>query len=213
MTDTPFAGVTLCGSTAHKHKHFGGAPRVHFCYAQHAPTTRLPGGDPKAAELSGSAGTIPGWVHDVSMRVSRRILVVLPIIAVAAAAATLLSNDPGAEVPYVDSVLARTSAHVIYVLPPGTRVTVEQDAAVATARAYSGAPSAAVVHSARLGLYSDLSEQNLLVWVIDIEGVSRPAHQAVGQGKPRVITREVWMVSATAPGDPISSFAALPPLR
>lgn len=90
-----------------------------------------------------------------------------------------------------------------------------QDDAVATARRYTGAPSTAVVRSVRLALYSDPSEQNVLVWVIALDGISRSAHRAFSTTSvpERTITREVWMVSATQAGQAIASFASLPPLK
>ena len=148
------------------------------------------------------------------MRVSRKVLFLLPLLVVALVA-MLRTSEVGAGAPYVDAVLARTSAHVDYVIPAGVQAAVGQDQAIATARRYANAPASAIAHSARLGFYSDLADRNLLVWVVDLEGISRPAHRQLTTSSvpPRIITREVWMISASEPGKAIASFAALPPLR
>jgi len=147
------------------------------------------------------------------MQVSRRFLRLVPLLILAVAA--ILGSGARADPSYVEAVLANTSAHVDYLIPSGVQATVGEEAAVATARRYANAPSSAVAHSARLAVYSDLADHNVLVWVIDLEGMSRAAHHAFTATPvpARIITREVWMISASEPGKAVASFASLPALK
>jgi hypothetical protein len=149
------------------------------------------------------------------MQVKRRVLLLAALPLIAAAVALLLPAGARAEQSYVEATLANTSARLDYVIPPGVAAIVTQDEAVGTARRYANAPPNAVARSVRLALYSDLADHGVLVWVVDLDGISRAAHQQVMASPvpPRIITREVWMISATEPGKAFASFASLPAIK
>jgi hypothetical protein len=139
------------------------------------------------------------------------------IVAALAAVVVLgvaIARSANADPPYPDYVLAGTSTRVNYVVPARVAPTVTQDVAIATARRFVSAPSG-TVRSVRLGLYSDLADRDVLVWVVDLDGIHYPAlagpvHRNDPQPAPRVFTRAVIFVSATAPDQVIGTLAAAP---
>ena len=141
----------------------------------------------------------------------------IPLAAALAAIALVglgIARSASADPPYVEYLLAGTSTRVSDAVPAGVVPAVPQDAAVATARRFVSEPSS-IVRGVRLGLYSDLADKDLLVWVVDLDGLhysalGGPVHRDSPQSAPRVFTRVVVFVSATTPDHVISTIEAAP---
>lgn len=144
---------------------------------------------------------------------SWKLTVTIAVAAIAAVGA--LSMNARAEPPYADYALSATSTKVNYVVPPGLSPVVTAQEAAETARSFTASQSART-KSVLLGLYSDLADRDVLVWVVDLDGLSMPAlggpvGRATQQNQPaRTITRAVVFVSASQPNHVVSALSVAP---
>ncbi len=137
------------------------------------------------------------------MRRNRKFLVLGLFAMVLVGAGLLVGRPTDALTPWPDRVVGLTSLRIDYVVPANAPIAVTQDAAIGKARLHTRAPTA-VVHSARLAFYNDLSVHGLLVWVVDLDGInldqlSGPMQRNGAPAPREVTTRAVVFVSATQP--------------
>lgn len=131
------------------------------------------------------------------------------------AAAVFVQQKPAqADIPFVAESLESFGAKVDFVIPAHVRASVPEAAAQATARAFTRANPQARVLTSKLGLYSDLRDRNILVWVVELDGLNMPA---IGGGMidwtapaPRTLTRAVVLVSATDKDSVFGMFSSAP---
>jgi hypothetical protein len=110
-----------------------------------------------------------------------------------------------AEPPWADRVLALTSTRIDYAIPSQTVASVARATAIQSARVFVSAPASATALSTRLGFYSDLKTQHVLVWVVDLDGVKlERLAGAYSPGRisatPPPLTQVLVFVSASEPG-------------
>lgn len=146
------------------------------------------------------------------MRVKWQVPVIAALAAVVLLGIAVVGRSANADPPYPDYLLAATSTRINYAVPAGVAPAVTQDVAVATARRFVSAPSG-IVRGVRLGLYSDLADKDVLVWVVDLDGLhylafGGPVHRSGPQPTPRVFTRAIIFVSATEPDHVIGTLEA-----
>lgn len=144
---------------------------------------------------------------------ANRTVVVLAGAIVAVLTTLLVAGLTRAETPYPDYLLGATSTKVDYSVPVDVISSVSSEAAVATARRFTASPGAEV-RSIKLGLYSDLADKNVLIWVVDLDGVRIPTlggpvqRDGRQQRAPAAFERAVVFVSATIPEHVVGTLAA-----
>lgn len=145
------------------------------------------------------------------MRANRT--VVLGGAIIAALTTLLVAGLTRAETPYPDYLLGATSTKVDYSVPVDVFSSVSSETAIGTARRFTASPGAEV-RSVKLGLYSDLADKNVLVWVVDLDGLRIPTmggpvrRDGRQQQAPAVFDRAVVFVSATIPEHVVGTLAA-----
>jgi hypothetical protein len=139
-------------------------------------------------------------------------LVAIFLTLLAVSALTRTPQPATAAPPFVQDAVGAFGGSIAYGAAAGLTPSIAAPAAVASARKFTDASTVAVVHSAGLALYSDPKSKNVLVWVVDLDGLNMPAVSggfANGQAaSSRVITRAVILVSATEADSIVGLFAS-----